>query len=220
MDTGRLRGIAGQARHASLLGLGVLVLCLGIPMSSMGGRSLGGFDFKLAEFAPIAIGAGFAELLAGFSIEKGKALWFKGTRLAWIGTFFMTFRVGAWVLMLFLLCLSTYGVRGDLGPLMVIVPALLCTMFVWVSPWRVAASVEGVPRAPSRWRQRVKNVLLGNWHTGWRMRLMAWLGAFGAVAFAFTFSKAAVGWLSRWIMALPIGGETIMRAVERFDTIK
>jgi cell division protein FtsW (lipid II flippase) len=130
----------------------------------------------------------------------------------------MTFRITAWVLVLFVLCLGTYGFRGDLGPLMVIIPALLCTMLVWVSPWRVTAGSSGAPALGIEEGQGTKEVLLRDWDFGWRTRLLAWVGCFASVWVAFRVSKVAVGLLSRWIMALPIGGETIMRAVERFDT--
>jgi cell division protein FtsW (lipid II flippase) len=193
---------------SNLLGLGVLVLCLGIPLSSFGGRALGGFDFKIAEFAPIAIGAGFARLLAGFGLERGKALWFSGTKFSGLGHFFVTFRITAWVLALFVLCLMTYGGRGDLGPLMVIIPALLCTMLVWVSPWRVGPLEGGASGAQLSLDEK----------RGFRTRALAWTFCFGSVVLAFRLSKAAVGALNDWLIALPIGGETIVRAVERFDT--
>lgn len=203
------QGASRQINNGTnLLGLGVLVLCLGIPLSSIGGRSLGGFDFKIAEFAPIAIGAGFARLLAGFGVERGKALWLSGTRFAGIGHLFMAFRITSWVLSLFVLCLFTYGGRGDLGPLMVIIPALLCTMLVWVAPWRVGLyDGQGAGSLLSKDGKRT----LGT-------RTVAWTFCFGAVVLAFRLSKAAVGFLNDWLVSLPVGGETIVRAVERFDT--
>ncbi|MCP4805897.1 MAG: hypothetical protein GY913_03650 [Proteobacteria bacterium] len=102
--------------------LAIAVMGIGAAYAGLksGSRAAGGFDLKPSEFTAVFIGLGFGGMLAGFSQQGDADKWFVPKRaLAWS------------VLLLGAIGVFYFG-AGDLGPLMVMVPAVLALLFVWV----------------------------------------------------------------------------------------
>lgn len=174
-------GFGGVAVGAVLLAAGVLL--------EGGSRSLGGFDLKLAEFAAVPVGLGLARLLVSWG--RAGSSW---------GRFAVPLTTLGWIATITALVVGLYGLRGDLGPLMVLVPAIGVTVAWWVLPW--------TPRAG----EDAERDLLGR------------VAVFGAYAVLFAIALLTLWTLIPAIEAnlseLPWFGEHVRRAVDRLETFR
>lgn len=174
-------GFGAVAIGAGLLTAGVFL--------EGGSRSLGGFDLKLAEFAAVPVGLGLARLLVGWG--RAGSSW---------GRFAVPLTTLGWIATITGLVVGLYGLRGDLGPLMVLVPAIGVTVAWWVLPW--------TPRAG----EDAERDLLGR------------VAVFGAYAALFVVALATLWALVPAIEAnlseLPVFGEHVRRAVDRLETFR
>ncbi len=180
-----LAGALGAPGRAVLpLLIGGLVLAGGTAIGGSG-RSLGGFDLKLAEFAALPVGLGLSGLLVGWSrvgSSFGRLAVILGT-LGWLGG-------------LTAVVVVFYALRGDLGPLMVLVPAIGLTITAWALPWRAG------PTGAQDLRERVLVVV----------------GYAGCMALAFGAVYAAVPAIEAHLTEIPGIGAHVERAVQRFET--
>ena len=174
-------GVGGVAAGAALLAAGVLL--------EGGSRSLAGFDLKLAEFAAVPVGLGLARLLVGWG--RAGSSW---------GRLAVPLTTLGWIATITGLVVGLYGLRGDLGPLMVLVPAIGVTVAWWVLPW--------TPRAG----EDAERDLVGR------------LGVFAAYAALFVVALFTLWALIPAIEAnfseLPWFGEHMRRAVDRLETFR
>lgn len=174
-------GFGGVAAGAALLTAGVAL--------EGGTRSLGGFDLKLAEFAAVPVGLGLARLLVGWG--RAGSSW---------GRLAVPLTTLGWIAAITGLVVGLYGLRGDLGPLMVLVPAIGVTVAWWVLPW--------TPRAG----EDAERDLLGR------------IGVFAAYAALFAVALVTLWALVPAIEAnfseLPWFGEHVRRAVDRLETFR
>lgn len=164
--------------------IGGLVLAGGTAIGGSG-RTLGGFDLKLAEFAALPVGLGLSGLLVGWSrvgSSFGRLAVIFGT-LGWLGG-------------LTAVVVVFYALRGDLGPLMVLVPAIGLTIGAWALPWRAG------PTGAQDLRERVIVVV----------------GYAACMALAFGAVYAAVPAIEAHLTEIPGIGAHVERAVQRFET--
>ncbi len=107
------------------MGVGLALLVTGVVIGGTG-RGLFGFDLKLAEFAAWPIGLALAALLVSWSRT--------GTSL---GRFAVPIGIVLWLASVTATVVICYALRGDFGPLMVLVPAMFGGVAIWVLPWRL-----------------------------------------------------------------------------------
>lgn len=179
-----LGAITAPGVAAQPLLVGAAVLAIGVLIGGSG-RSFGGFDLKLAEFAPLPVGLGLAGLLVNWSrigSSWGRIAVVAGT-LGWLGG--VTFLV-----------VALYALRGDLGPLMVLVPAMFGTVCAWVLPWRAGPTAIDDAKA--------RGFVLG--------------GYLGLIGLGFFAVYAAVPLVQEHLTEIPSIGTHVERALQRFET--
>jgi cell division protein FtsW (lipid II flippase) len=180
---GLLRGLLATPAAASQpLLVGVLLLAGGVLLGGSG-RMFGGFDLKLAEMAPLPVGIGLAALLVGWS-RTGSSY----------GRWAVPFGTLVWVGGVTAAVVVFYALRGDLGPLMVLVPAMIGTVATWTLPWNAASGADLRDRA----------LVLG-----------AYVGLYVA---AFAAVYAAVPLVEAHLSELPSVGGHVQRALDRLAT--
>ncbi|MDP6935047.1 MAG: hypothetical protein QGG40_19145, partial [Myxococcota bacterium] len=133
--------------EAAPLWVGCAILVLG-KLLGAGNRSLAGFDLKPAELAPLFVGLGAAGLLVGMHDE---AMGGPRTRGPDPRHYAIHLRITGWLIIVAGLCGALYAALGDFGPLMVLVPALVATTFLWAPAWKppLRTSARARPQEPS-----------------------------------------------------------------------
>ena len=132
-----------------VLAIGIMVLGAAWTQLKSGNRAAGGFDLKPAEFTAVFIGLGFGGMLAGFSQEGSTSRW-------WVPR-----RALIWSVLLLGVIGLCYLFAGDLGPLMVIVPAVVAVLFTWVFDTHSSENTDPHQRThhPGWWRLVVFSVV-------------------------------------------------------------
>jgi cell division protein FtsW (lipid II flippase) len=171
------------SREVRPLLVGAAVLLFGVLIGGSG-RAFAGFDLKPAEFAPWPIGLGLAGLLVGWS----------RTGSSW-GRLAVPLATLAWLALVTGVVVACYALRGDFGPLMVLVPAMLGTVVAWVLPWNAE---KGGPSV--------------------RDRLPVLVGYLAIIAFGVLAVLEAVPVVEAHLTEIPGIGTHVQRAADRFAT--
>ncbi len=174
--------------------LGLLILFSGIFFWETGRSILGGFDLKPAEFAPVVLGLGWSTLLVNLSNDAF------GAENQLMRQFIPLVRAGLWLAGVIGMVVLLFGMVGDLGPLMVMTPALIATLLPWAWDWMSTENTREV------WQVLIARVSLFI------------LGGLVMIVSASSFVKITVRFHSL-LIELPLIGGSIERAIERFQTL-